>query len=277
MSKRTFTFVSAVNNRSVLEANLLASPCLRQPCAHEMLIQEGFASASKAYNDAIDKAQGEFLIFTHQDMIFPEQWLAELDQALGYLEDQDPNWGVLGCYGETQNDGGRGYLFQPAWGVMGAPFDRPAPVRTLDEIVLVLRKSSGLRFDDHLPHFHLYGTDLCLRAESMGMTNYAVSAFCIHNTGQGFVLPKEFYECYKYVKRAWKSRLPITAPCVRITKFDFAMYERRLREIYSRCIRRKDSGDMRTHDVPGLIRQVDAILRQESASNSRVWTSGNPA
>ena len=68
-------------------------------------------------------------------------------------------------------------------------------VQTLDEIVLILKKSSGLRFDDSLPHFHFYGTDICLRAAQRGMRSYAISAFCVHNTHQTLVLPEEFYEC----------------------------------------------------------------------------------
>jgi hypothetical protein len=240
------------------------------------LIQEGFASASKAYNNAIDKAKTEFIIFTHQDMIFPEEWLTQVERALDNLEEKDPNWGVLGCYGETQKDGGRGYLYQPAWGVMGAPFEQPALVQTLDEIVLILRASSGLRFDDNLPHFHLYGTDICLRAESLGKNNYAISAFCIHNTNQGLALPKEFYECYKYVKRVWKSYLPITASCVRITRFNHAMYKRRLCEIYYRFRRRELLGELRISDVPQLIQHVESIVSGKSTSEHDALMCGDP-
>ena len=145
---------------------------------------------------------------------------------------------------------------------MGAPFECPVPVQTLDEIVLILRVSPGLRFDDNLPHFHLYGTDICLRAQSVGRKNYAISAFCIHNTNQGFALPKEFYECYKHVKRTWKKYLPITASCARITRFNLAMYERRLREIYFSCRRQKPTSEIRTRDVTQLIEDVNEALRR---------------
>lgn len=208
MSKpREFTFVVAVNNRDVFETHFLASPCLGAPHAHEVLVQEGFKSASQAYNDAIDRARNDFIVFVHQDVILPERWLDQLESSLDYLEENDPQWGVLGCYGETRSQGGRGYVYSSGLGIIGQASEHPMPVQTLDEIVLVLRKSSGLRFDGNLPHFHLYGTDICLRAEQLGRKNYALSAFCIHNTNQGYVLPKEFYECY------WRIRAPGNRSC----------------------------------------------------------------
>ena len=57
---------------------------------------------AEAYNDAIDKAQNDLIIFAHQDVIFPEQWLPHLERVLQYLEENDPQWGVLGCYGKTR-------------------------------------------------------------------------------------------------------------------------------------------------------------------------------
>jgi hypothetical protein len=266
MSKpREFTFVVAVNNRDVFETHFLASPCLGAPHAHEVLVQEGFKSASQAYNDAIDRARNDFIVFVHQDVILPERWLDQLESSLDYLEENDPQWGVLGCYGETRSQGGRGYVYSSGLGIIGQASEHPMPVQTLDEIVLVLRKSSGLRFDGNLPHFHLYGTDICLRAEQLGRKNYALSAFCIHNTNQGYVLPKEFYECYWRIRGTWKSQLPIQATCIRITRSNLLFYKRKLQEIYLRSMRRSECGEVRSHDVPSLLKEVDRMLRQNSA------------
>lgn len=266
MSKRRLTFVVAVNNRDVLKNNLLASPCLRKPYCHQLLIQEGFSSAAKAYNNAIDRSQNDLMVFVHQDIILPEQWLNQLEDALQSLEEKDPTWGVLGSYGETQSQGGRGYVYQSGPGIIGVPLEHPAPVQTLDEIVLILRKSSQLRFDESMPHFHLYGTDICLRAAQSGRTNYAIPAFCIHNSSQGSILPKEFYECYWRVRRAWSSHLPIQASCIRITKMNLAMCKRRLYEIYLRYRHPQASKGSRVQDVRQLVQEAD-LIRQEATSN----------
>jgi hypothetical protein len=250
------TFVIAVNNKHVFESNFLASPSLSGPHSHQILVQEGFSSASKAYNDAIDRSTNDLIVFAHQDMIFPESWLLDLRRALDSLQRMDPQWGVLGCYGETLKDGGRGYIYSGGLGVMGKPMDRPVPVQTLDEIVLILRKSSGLRFDESLPHFHFYGADICMAAAARGLKSYAISAFCIHNTQQNFILPKEFYESYRHVKHRWKNSLPIRTTCVTMTRFDIYMYRKRIQEAYLRFVLRKEIGAFRVKDGRTLLAEL---------------------
>jgi hypothetical protein len=250
---KNVTFASVVNRKDVLENNLMASPCFQGNHSHQVLIQENYSSASKAYNDAIEKSRNDIIVFAHQDMIFPADWLTNLAKALTSLEIEDPNWGVLGCYGEMPGGGGRGYIYSHGLGILGAPFERPTLVHTLDEIVLILRKSSGLRFDDTLPNFHMYGADICMAAAMRGMKSYAISAFCIHNTTFNLVLPKEFYDCYKHVQRTRKELLPIQTTCIRITKFGAPMHVRRLREFYLRHIRNKRVGATRATDARRLL------------------------
>jgi hypothetical protein len=252
----TITFVIAVNDRDLFERNFLASPCLRQSQHHhQILIQDNFSSATKAYNDAIDRAANDLIVFCHQDIVLPEAWLSQLQLSLDTLAMTDPNWGVLGSYGKSQDGRGWGYVYSSGRGVVGEPFDRPVVVQTLDEIVLILRKSSGLRFDDSLPHFHFYGADICLRAAIRGMKNYTISAFCIHNTHQTLVLPKEFYECCKHIKLVWSDFLPIQTTCIRITRFNFPLYDRRLREFYLRHVRRREYGGTRVSNPLSLLEQ----------------------
>lgn len=254
-TSRQITFAVAVNNRELFERNFMASPCLELLRQHEILIQENFSSAAKAYNDAIDRAANDLIVFCHQDILLPEVWLSQLDRALRQLESDDPNWGVLGSYGKTQDGRGWGYVYSSGRDVIGEPFEQPVPIQTLDEIVLILRKSSGLRFDDTLPHFHFYGTDICLRAASRGMKSYAISTFCIHNTHQYLVLPKEFYECCSHIKRVWRNFLPIQTTCVRITRFNGDVYSRRIREFYLRHVRGIELGGRRVNDPSPLLQQ----------------------
>ena len=267
MSRR-ITLVAAVNSREILEKNLLASPCLQSPHPHQILVQEGFSSASKAYNDAIGKSRNDLIVFAHQDIILPNLWLDDLEKALAHLEASDPNWGVLGCYGETLENGGRGYIYSSGRGILGKPFELPAPINTLDEIVLILRKSSGLRFDDTLPSFHMYGADICMAAAKRGLRNYAISAFCIHNTVFNLVLPKEFYDCYKHVQRSRKEFLPIQTTCVRITRFGMPMYKRMLQEFYLRHIRHKRIEAGRESDARQLLEMV-STAQQACLASSR--------
>ena len=265
-NQRSVTFVvPSCGSSGILESNFLASPCLRGFHPHQVLVQRDFVSASKAYNDAIDQAANDLLVFAHQDVIFPEPWISQLERVVDCLDSEEPNWGVLGCYGVTGDGGYRGYVHSPLNGIMGRPFERPAPIQTLDEMVLVLRKSSGLRFDERLPHFHLYGTDICLRAAQMGMKSYAISAFCIHNANHYLVLPEEFYECCRHIKRVWKDYLPIYTSCVSISRFNIPLYRRRFGEAYLRYIRRQALLAPRAKNVSDLLDQVDAALHERSA------------
>ncbi len=268
------TFVIAVNDRDLFERNFLASPCLRQSQHHQILIQENFNSAAKAYNDAIDRAANDLIVFCHQDIVLPEAWLSQLQLSLDNLAITDPNWGVLGSYGKTQDGCGWGCVYSSGRNIVGEPLDRPVVVQTLDEIVLILRKSSGLRFDGLLPHFHFYGADICLRAAKRGMKSYTIYAFCIHNTHQTLVLPKEFYECCRYIKHVWKNHLPIQTTCIKITRFNLPLYYRKLREFHLRYIRRKECGGTRVREPLLLLETIDG--RATATAGHALSADANP-
>jgi hypothetical protein len=253
------TFVTATNNDEILRNNFLASPCLLGTNDHEIIVQRGFSSAADAYNDAIARSRNDLIVFAHQDIIFPKSWLSDLDRALHFLKKSDPGWGVLGCYGETLNDNGYGYVYSPGRGVLGKPLDSPALVQTLDEIVLIIRKSSGLKFDQELPHFHFYGADICMAAREKGMNSYAISALCIHNSQQNLVLPEEFFEGWKYIRQRWEKFLPIRTTCARVTRSNLHLYRRRLHDFYLRNIRRKEIGATRVEDGRELLAEIERL------------------
>jgi len=256
-AKRPITFaVATYGSDEVLKSNFLASPLLSGPHPHQILIQRDYPSAAKAYNDAIDRAENDLMVFAHQDMIFPETWLEQLDRSITYLDGVDPNWGVLGCCGVANGGAAHTWVYHPTQGMLGGRFDSPVPIPTLDEIVLIFRRSSGLRFDDQLLHFHLYGTDICMRAAKKGMQSYAVPAFCVHNGTYHPLLPKEFYQNFRYISEIWKDCLPIYTSCGVIAKIPLSMYKRRMREVYLQHIQRKAVLTPREKDGASLLRHV---------------------
>jgi hypothetical protein len=251
-STTNITFVAAVNNRELLKTNLLASPCLRDAHGHQVIVQENFSSAAKAYNDAIRSSVNDLIVFCHQDIVFPEYWLPQLQDTLDWLRVNDPEWGVLGCYGKTGDGRGWGHLYSSGRGVIGSPLGHPVRIQTLDEIVLILRTSSGLQFNEYLTNFHLYGADICLTAAERGMNSYAIPGFCIHNTRQSLVLPGEFYKCCKEFRRVWRHRLPIHSPTITINASNLPVWTRRVKEVWLR-IRGKTLGASREADVQSLL------------------------
>ena len=211
-----WTIISAVNDDAVLKSCLLDSPGIKS--ASEVILQRGFSSAPRAYNEAIAKAKTDLLVFVHQDMYFPDGWIESVQRAIETLETKDPNWGVLGVWGTLDDVKRAGYL---CWtgnaGMERPPFEGGQEVMSLDEVVLIFRKSSGLKFDEALPGYHMYGTDICLESQRQGRRTYAISAFCIHNTNIGGFLPGQFWKCYLFMRRKWKHALPFETPCITVT------------------------------------------------------------
>jgi hypothetical protein len=262
------TFVVPVNDDKVFNTNFYATPLFAGKHYHQILTMSNFSSASKAYNAAIEKAGNDLIVFTHQDMYLPETWITSLEESISHLEGRKINWGVLGCFGsrkgEKKGSGGIGQVYTTGMGIHGRNIDRPEPVETLDEIVLIIRKSSGLRFDPYMPNFHLYGTDICMSAREKGMSCYAIPAFCIHNTNQIINLPAEFYECYRYIKRKWQKYLPIYTSCMKITRFDKDLSLRRIHDILDGLLQKKAVISRRAEN-PQIV--LDHLLKNNKQRN----------
>jgi hypothetical protein len=254
MSRVCCTIVVAVNDRQVLAQNLLRSPDLDGDHQHQVIVREGYPSASLAYNSGLDEAQNDLVVCVHQDVYFPEGWFARLATLVEQWRPSGAPWGVLGCFGSCRSvSGGVGRVYTSGKGWHGKAVTAPERIETLDEIVLVLRRSSGLRFDPALPAFHLYGTDICLAARSRGFENYALPGFCVHNTNQLLRLPPEFSECYRYLKRKWFRRMPIYTSCITISRFDREMRSRSIREFGSRMTGRQRLPMRRVSDPRTLL------------------------
>ena len=258
------TFVVAVNDDRVLQQNLLASPMFTGNVKYQIIKRLGYASAAIAYNDAIEEAKNDIVVFVHQDIYFPDNWIAQLEGALKYLKAANPSWGVLGCFGSSKGrPGGVGQVYTTGRGIHGNYISKPEAIETVDEIVIVIRKSSGLRFDPSLPHFHLYAPDICLSAREMGLKCFAIQAVCVHNTNQILNLPKEFFECYHYIKKKWGEYLPIYTSCITISRFDTELNLRKLRGFYKRISGKLDEAKRRVDSPETLLNDLRACQKME--------------
>ena len=247
--------VNKSGDPSIFERNFAASACLEGIRPDRIIVQEGYSSASVAYNDAIDKAKTDLIVFAHQDVYFPKDWLADLNRSLKILEVSDSNWGVLGCSGVNNCGLFAAYLYSVGLGILGGPFSQPIAIDTLDEFILILRKSSNLRFDPNLPSFHFYGTDICLSSRKAKKNCYAISAFSVHNTSYGPLAP-DFFRCYWPVKRKWKKHLPIQTPCIRITRWNEDLIIRRFKDTCFTLMGR-DMRPLPRLDDPTVVLQCD--------------------
>jgi hypothetical protein len=265
------TIISAVNNDEVLNSCLLGSPDLASSI--EVLAMRGHSSAASAYNAGIAQAQGEYLVFVHQDVFLAEGWVAKFQETLEYLARYDPNWGVLGMWGMSPSGGGVGYLYCTAGiRLLGESFHGCKEVRSLDEVLLIIRKSSGLRFDEAIGGFHMYGTDICLEAERRGMKSYAISAFGIHNSNGYGMLPWAFWRSFFQMRLKWRTALPVMAPCAEITTWCWPVLRRNVVHAANLLLKRHKVG-RRIPDPAQLYRELVAAGKVRPLSPA---TGGGP-
>jgi len=134
-------------------------------------------SAAWGLNQGIALARNDLVVCCHQDVRFSKGWIDALLSQISLLPVKD--FGILGTYGISLTSHGSGHVISGSHKVLnnGKP---PEECFYLDEHCLVIRKSSGLRFDEACPGFDMYGADLCLTAWERGMSCFSVKALLHH-------------------------------------------------------------------------------------------------
>jgi hypothetical protein len=132
-------------------------------------------SASIGLNRGIDLAGSEWIICVHQDVIFPDCWL---EYAVPQFEETTNNAAIIGLVGIRRDGTFAGHVKDPHGHRKWPPL--PSAVISIDEHLMVLRKSAGIRFDEEAPGFHLYGTDICLTAQARGLGSVVIDAPVVH-------------------------------------------------------------------------------------------------
>lgn len=201
--------IAAVNREDVLARDLMASPMLADP-GRERFLFRGARNIGEAYCAGIDATTAEYMVFAHQDVYFPAQWHLALQRAIDTLAARGRNWAVLGCFGIARSGIRAGRVWSSGLNrELHSPFEAPFEAASLDELVLVVRRSSGVRFDPDLPHFHLYGTDVVQTARAAGYGSFVIDAPVVHNSDQLASLGKGYRLAYDYMRRKWTAQLPL--------------------------------------------------------------------
>ncbi|WP_195822485.1 glycosyltransferase [Roseobacter sp. MH60115] len=228
--------IAAVNREDVLARDLMASPLLASDRV-ERFFCRGARNIGEAYHAGVENTAAEYMIFAHQDVYFPDGWHLALQQAIETLAQKGENWAVLGCFGITAEGVKGGHVWSSGLQRELKPaFQSPLEVCCLDELVLVVRRSSGVRFDRELPHFHLYGTDIVQIARAAGYTSFVIDAPVVHNSDQIFRLDQGYRQAYDYMYRKWQDDLPIKTLIGRISHDQKAL-RRVNRQAMSRYLR----------------------------------------
>lgn len=203
--------ICATNNEEVLERNLLDSYCVKMN--HVVHLQKGFTNISKAYNEA--KTEGRYKIFVHQDVYLPKVFINGVTEAIKILPD---DFGVIGVAGaKLVNNQRRFYGYISDRGKLwGSQQGLPKEVDTVDELLIITH--GDFVFDENLD-LDFYAADVCMQAKAQGRKNYAISAYCEHNSSRPMGGRTEsFWRCQEYFKEKWKDFLPIATTCCILEK-----------------------------------------------------------
>lgn len=205
----TVDVAAAVNNDAVLSNCLRRSPDVQSGRLAVRAYKE-FRCAGLAYNKALDETSADVLVLAHQDVYLPAGFLDRLQVELGRLTEADPEWALAGVTGLDAEGRFHGRTWSTGLGALfGEAPSEPVWVETVDEMLLFVRRASGLRFDDGLPGFHLYATDAIQIAKAAGRRSYVIDAPAIHHSRAVVALDAGYRAAYRYMQRKWRSELPI--------------------------------------------------------------------
>jgi len=274
----SIAFVCATNNTRILRENLMRSPMLADG-TYPVEIIEHAPSATKAYNIGLNRTKADIVVFLHHDVYLPLGWDELLCQRIAEVEAIDPNWALLGPNGIAMNN----KLYGPVWSssigfISGRMPVEPIPVQSFDELLFVIRRGAGLRFDEGLEGFHMYGTDIVCQARTQELGAYVVSLPLIHNDGYKKNLDGNFAKAFHYMRRKWSNMLPIQTSVIHINRSARDLYKQRWRLWRSQDHRRSqslsDARDPREYArfcgwvdlTPNLKEQVAAPLENKAAT-----------
>jgi hypothetical protein len=168
--------------------NLASSECITWP-QNELIVVDNtqnlyFPNLGAALNSGIDRAQHDLVALIHEDVLLQDGWQQRFEQSLEELEERHPDWGLLGSVGWKNLDQTNvvGHWSDP---------NRPVPLNTftnenydqvarLDEQLLILKKSLGVKPDPQLPSIHEIGLDLALELRKKCLKTFVLNAPTIH-------------------------------------------------------------------------------------------------
>lgn len=249
-----FVLACASHSATILSANLARSPLLANIPLH---VEENAPSAALAYNRALAATTAPIVIFAHHDVYLPPGWDRLLTTRLAELP---PDWAVFGSFGIGLDGTHIGPVWSSSLGaIVGRVPMAPTPVQAFDELLIVLNRASGLRFDDSLPGWHLYGTDIVQTTRAAGFGAYAGALPCIHNDRYHRALGADFDEAYRYVQRKWSTTLPICTPITKVSRTGLHLRRDRWRN--------RQSADLREAMAIGTDHPVEVLAARCGWSN----------
>ena len=262
------SIICVYNDHDKLEHRLLAS-LSQQSAAHQLCLVDNragtFRSAAEALNYGAKNAEGDWLLFVHQDVSFlSAQALVTIENSL--LACSRLGW--AGVVGQDKEGSFRGCLVDRSR-FLGEPLTAPAEVQTLDELLLAHRRLTANRFyfDERLTGWHAYGIEACCEALRAGLRNYILPALVWHDSATTNVVG--LAEAHAYVWHKHGAVLgPIHSTCGRLP--------RARPDLAGRIVGRAEGFARRFHKAICAIRGMRTVYVDEYGDALESLTEGLP-
>lgn len=233
----TMTVACLSHRPEILQANLAASPAIRDGSLPLHVVADA-ASAASGHNRALDETESDIVIFAHHDVYLPLGWERLLEARIAEVAAKDPDWALIGAFGVGDDQHGYGPVWSSSLGyIVGRVPAAPVAVQSFDELLVVMRRSSGLRFDPDLPGFHLWATDIVTQARERGLGAWSCPLPLVHNDGYHDQLDDSFGAAFHHLRRKWHARLPLRSPVIGIDRLGLNLARQRWRNRKTRAIR----------------------------------------
>jgi hypothetical protein len=146
-------------------------------------------------------AQGEYLIFCHQDILAIDDY-GKLNQSIVELNKLDSNWAIAANAGGKHIKG----LVKCITNVddsVEKNVSLPQQVFAIDENFFIVKKSALLTVSGKLKGFHFYATDMALMADILGYNVYVID-FMVKHLSKGNY-DEAFYNQLETVKQNYST------------------------------------------------------------------------
>jgi len=225
------TVISVYNNRQIFNDCLSVSLSSQTAVFQSILIDNTTGAnkcGAKVFNEVINRARGDFLLFCHQDVVFKNSiWLSDVEKELALLTNPGVV-GVAGCKEKTKGVftnivHGPNRTFAGEYRVTV-----PTKVQTVDECLFIVPQDifSHIQFDE-LTCFgwHFYAADLCLSCILAGYTCYVIPVELYHLSA-GSSLDISYYKTGRLLANKYRSSFSsINTTCSTWrTKYSVAQY-----------------------------------------------------
>jgi hypothetical protein len=225
---RKYLFICPVTEPDTYNQILLKSNDLH---SSKVIKLEGITRATTGFNSILAEYENDYnvIIFLHQDVYLPENWLSRLDAAIDEISTHG-RWGAIGVAGAKPNGKLSCSLWMSALDMLlDCRDDNIEEVCALDEVLIAINTDENVRFDKDLPGFHLFGTSIVQDLADRGLKSYSINNPIIHHDKVKGQLDKSYDKAYFYLRKKYKHKLPIFNTVLPIQKLPIALYKRKIK------------------------------------------------